>query len=165
MSETDHGYASTTAVIKRAVGNGSATMLLDKIVYFCSLKKGGVMHEGRKWSYRQQKEWFTVTGLPPRTGKRVWAQLVAGGYILAEERYAGRPGDRRMVMHVALTDKTLDMLEGASAPNLQISIMKAKVEAVGYAKTLAKSAADTTKAALYAAAVQAGDVQPITFDD
>ena len=62
--------ANATAVLNKAVGSASATLMLEKIVYWCTRKKGGAMHEGRIWSYRPQKQWIEQeAGLPERTGK------------------------------------------------------------------------------------------------
>jgi hypothetical protein len=66
------------AVLRKAVGNASATALLETIVYWCTRKNGGVEYQGRLWSYRQQKDWIELTGLPESTGKRAWARLCRG---------------------------------------------------------------------------------------
>jgi hypothetical protein len=40
------------------VGNANAAFLLWRIAYWRTRKKGGVMYEGRVWSYRSQKQWI-----------------------------------------------------------------------------------------------------------
>jgi hypothetical protein len=74
---TKETYASLTAVLKKAVCNASATLLLERIVFWNTRKKGGVTYEGRLWSYRSQKEWIELAGLKERTGKTVFKLLGA----------------------------------------------------------------------------------------
>ena len=95
--------ANATAVLNKAVGSASATLMLEKIVYWCTRKKGGVMHEGRLWSFRSQKEWIELARLKERTGKTVFKLLVEKGFILKEMRLGGPPGNRKLMMHVALS--------------------------------------------------------------
>jgi hypothetical protein len=87
MSKSDETPANTTATLKKAEGNANAAFLLWRIAYWCTRKKGGVMYEGRVWSYRSQKQWIEQeAGLCERTGKRAWARLVEGDFIMTEMR-------------------------------------------------------------------------------
>jgi hypothetical protein len=133
---TKETYASVPAVLKKDVGNASATLLLERIVYWCTRKKGGVEYQGRHWSYRQQKEWIELAGLSEGAGKRSWARLVKEGFILAEMRFGGPHGNRSFRMHVALSDKTYDLLDGT---HLAMASTKAELALKAYDKaTLAE---------------------------
>ena len=129
MSKSKSGEvpANVTAVLKKAVGNASATLMLEKIVFWCTRPKGGVMHEGRLWSYRTQAAWIELAGLKERTGKSVFKLLVERGFILAEMRLGGPLGNRKLMMHVALSDKTYALLEDAGVPHLQMPVLKAEL--------------------------------------
>jgi hypothetical protein len=118
-----------THVLNKSLGKrrAAAVTLLSRIVYWCTRKKGGVMHEGRLWSYRSQQEWIDQeVGLAERTGKRAWAYLVADDYIMTDMRLGGPKGNRKMMMHVALSDKTYALLEGAGIPHLELPILTAE---------------------------------------
>lgn len=121
MSKTD----SVIAVLKRAVGNASAAIMLERMVFWSTRQKGGVTHEGRLWSYRSQKEWIELAGLKERTGKTVFKRLADDGYILAEMRIGGPKGNRRTMMHVALSDKTYILLFEAGISHLEAPILAA----------------------------------------
>jgi hypothetical protein len=135
MSKSDESYASLTGVLNEAVGNGNATLLLERIVFWNTRKKGGVLYQGRTWSYRTQAEWIKLAGLAERTGKRCWARLVESGFILTEMRMGGPLGNRKMMMHVALSDKTLALLDET---HLQMAATKAELAIKDHAKTAQK---------------------------
>jgi hypothetical protein len=158
MSKSDETPANATATIKKAVGNANAAFLLWRIVYWCTRKKGGVMYEGRVWSYRSQKQWIEQeVGLCERTGKRAWARLVEGDFIMTEMRLGGPLGNRRTIMHVALSDKTYALLEAAGVPNLTMPLMKAELAIMNYAGTAKKAAWDDKIKADIAAMKAAGE--------
>jgi len=127
MSKSNEVPANVTAVLKKAVGSASATLMLEKIVFWCTRKAGGVMHEGRLWSYRTQAAWIKLAGLKERTGKSVFKLLVKQDFILAEMRLGGPLGNRKLMMHVALSDKTYAILEDAGVPHLQMPVLKAEL--------------------------------------
>jgi hypothetical protein len=132
---TKETYASPTAVLKKAVGNASATLLLERIVFWNTRKKGGVTHEGRLWSYRSQKEWIELAGLKERTGKTVFKLLVDQDFILKDMRLGGPPGNRKIMMHVALSDKTYDLI---GETHLEPAAIKAELAIKDYAKAAQK---------------------------
>ena len=128
---------NTTATLNKAVGNASAALLLSRIVYWNTRKKGGVEYQGRMWSYRSQKEWIEQeAGLRERTGKLAWARLVKGDFILAEMRWGGPHGNRRYRMHVALSDKTYGLLGEACVPSLEKPVHNAELKLKDYAKAV-----------------------------
>jgi hypothetical protein len=135
---TKETYAGVAAVLKKAVGNANDTLLLERIVFWNTRQKGGVLYQGRMWSYREQIEWIELAGIAERTGKRCWARLVKSGFILTEMRWGGPHGNRRYRMHVALADKTLALLDGT---HLQMAATKAELAIKDYAKTAQKEKA------------------------
>jgi len=139
MSKSDEIPANVTAVLKKAVGNANATLMLEKIVYWCTRKKGGVIHEGRPWSYRPQAEWITLAGLPERTGKRMFKLLFEQDFILKDMRLGGPPGNRKVMMHVALSDKTYTILDEAGVPHLQMPVLNAQLTIKEHAKAKEKA--------------------------
>jgi hypothetical protein len=141
---TKETYAGVAAVLKKTVGNANDTLLLERIVFWNTRQKGGVMHEGRMWSYREQKEWIEIAGLKERTGKRCWARLAESGFILTEMRWGGPHGNRRYRMHVALSDKTYDLLGGT---HLQMAATKAELALADYTKVALKKKAAAADAA------------------
>jgi hypothetical protein len=126
------------AVLRKPVGNASASALLETIVFWCTRKKGGVEYQGRVWSYRQQKDWIELTGLAESTGKRSWARLVEGGFILTEMRKRIHFGVRVTIMHVALTDNTYELLGGT---HLGMAAAKAELAIKDHAKVAQKEKA------------------------
>jgi hypothetical protein len=135
---TKETYSSPIGVLNKAVGNANAAVLLERIVFWNTRQKGGVLYQGRMWSYREQIEWIELAGLAERTGKRCWARLAKSGFILAEERLGGPLGNRKKMMHVALADKTLALLDGT---HLAMAATKAELAIKDYAKTAQKEKA------------------------
>ena len=132
---TKENYASLTGVLNEAVGNGNATVLLDRIVFWNTRKNGGVMYQGRLWSYRTQAEWIKLAGLKERTGKAMFKLLVDQDFILKDFRLGGPVGNRKIMMHVALSDKTYALL---GETHLQSAAMKAELAIKDYAKAVQK---------------------------
>jgi hypothetical protein len=132
---TKETYSNPIGVLNKAVGNGNAAVLLERIVFWNTRPKGGVSYHGRTWSYRSQKEWIELAGLAERTGKRSWARLVESGFILTEMRMGGPLGNRKLMMHVALSEKTYDLLGGT---HLGVAATKAELAIKDHAKTAQK---------------------------
>jgi hypothetical protein len=137
---TKETYSNPIGVLNKAVGNGNAAVLLERIVFWNTRPKGGVSYQGRTWSYRSQKEWIELAGLKERTGKRCWAHLAKSGFILTEMRMGGPLGNRKLMMHVALSDKTYDLLGGT---HLAMAAAKAELAINHHAKTAQKAKAWT----------------------
>jgi hypothetical protein len=78
------------------------------------------------WSYRSQKEWIELAGLKERTGKAMFKMLVEQGFILKDTRLGGPPGNRKIMMHVALTDKTYAILDEAGVPSMALPVTNAE---------------------------------------
>jgi hypothetical protein len=134
---TNETYSNPIGVLNKAVGNGNAAVLLERIVYWNTRKKGGVLYQGRTWSYRSQKEWIELAGLKERTGKTVFKLLVDQDFILKDMRLGGPLGNRKLMMHVALADKTLALLGGT---HLGMAATKAELAIKDHAKTAQKAA-------------------------
>lgn len=116
MSEKPSAIGAINRALRaEGIRAGNTGLMLHVIATYCYEKKGVVMLNDRPWVAYPQRQWFDTCGLKDSTGKRAWKHLVDNGFMLAEQRPIMLQGIDVIVMHVALTDKTYELLKGTEA--------------------------------------------------
>ena len=101
------------ARINAATNNPTATLLMQRIAFYCRLETGGVMFDGRRWSYRSVEGWADEIAETSRTSRRALSVLKERHLTLTRMAWVGKKEARIWVLHVALTPRAEALLDGS----------------------------------------------------
>ena len=83
------------ARLHKATQNATATLLMQRIAFYCHLDSGGVVLEGRHWSYRSVEDWADEIGDSPYKIERVLKLLREANLISTRMAWVGKGSGKR----------------------------------------------------------------------
>jgi hypothetical protein len=100
------------AWLNALTNNDTASDLLERIIHYCNLKNGGVVIDGRRWSYRSVADWAIEIHASFDKAKRALKLLREAGLVQTMMAWAGKKPFRVWVLHVTITVRTELALKG-----------------------------------------------------
>ena len=100
------------AWLNALTNNDTASDLLERIIHYCNLKNGGVVIDGRRWSYRSVADWAIEIHASFDKAKRALKLLREAGLVQTTMAWAGKKPFRVWVLHVTITVRTELALKG-----------------------------------------------------
>jgi len=100
------------ARLHKATQNATATLLMMRVAFYCHLDNGGVLLDGRRWTYRSVDGWADEIGDSPDKVERAMKLLREANLISTRMAWVGKGDARRWLLHVALTPRTESVLKG-----------------------------------------------------
>jgi len=100
------------ARLNRATRNAVATLFMMRVSFYCGLEGGGVVEDGRRWTYRSVEDWADEIGESPHKVERTLKLLREANLIATRMAWVGKGHARRWLLHVALTPRTESVLKG-----------------------------------------------------
>ena len=92
--------------------NDTATLLMQQIKRHCNFESGGVILDGRRWSYRSTEEWGEQIGASRKKTERMLKILRDANLVSTRMAWAGKGAWKRWVLHVAMTKRAEAMFAG-----------------------------------------------------